>query len=85
MSPLVLTPAQEELLKDAPSSVPVQNSEGKIIGAVIVEAFEPGEPVHLSIEEIEELARRMSMKDVRWFTTAEVLARLDELDAEPAQ
>jgi hypothetical protein len=83
MSPLVLTPAQEKLLRESsPASLPLQDSKGNIVGTAILRAEQPIEPVRLSVDEIEELARRMSMTDARWYSTAEVLAKLDSLAAE---
>lgn len=80
MMPIVLTEEQESALRSTTSTVPVHNRAGRMIGVLIQDIDIPDESVKLDPEVIEILAERMSMKNIQWRTTAEVLERLDEID-----
>jgi len=81
MSTLVLDERQSQLVAKSDGSVEVVDANGRIVGTLL-RADESDEPVQVSPEEMQELIRRMSMKDVHWKTTAEVLADLNRLAPE---
>jgi hypothetical protein len=77
---LVLNESQEAAVRVGGGEISVVSQSGERLGTLVCEAVEEA-PIQLSVEEVEELARRMSMTDVKWLTTEEVLASLRQLDA----
>jgi hypothetical protein len=82
MSTLVLDERQSQLVATSDGSVNVVDANGRIVGTLRRADESEDEPIQVSPEELQELIRRMSMKDIQWKTTAEVLADLNRLAPE---
>jgi hypothetical protein len=82
MSTIVLNERQSELVAKSDGSVEVLDANGRLLGMLMRADNPDDEPVQITPEEMQELLRRMSMKDIQWKSTAEVLADLNSLAPE---
>lgn len=73
---LVLDDAQTQNLTSASGPVVVRDSSGRQLGVL---SLQPSN-FELTSEDLEELNRRMSSDDTKWFTTEEVVQHLESLD-----
>ncbi len=76
MSELVLDPQQSELVAAASTPIRVLDASGRDVRMLMVAAQADDAPLSMTVEEIEELARRAADPRRDWPTTPEVLARL---------
>lgn len=79
MSTLVLDDRQSHLVAESDGSLEVRDSDGRLIGTLLRTGETDDEAVEISPAVARELIRRMSMKDIQWRTTEEVLAHLNGL------
>ena len=78
MSTIILDERQSQVVATSSGTVEVLDANGGAIGT-LTKGGESDVPVELDEETVRELIRRMSMKDIQWRTTAEVLASLEAL------
>jgi len=82
MNSLTLDPSQEKVLRGQTGEVLVRNSAGEPIGIMLLHDWSlKEEPIRLTPDELDELAKRMSDPNPVWYTTEEVLEHLRSLDA----
>jgi hypothetical protein len=75
MTTLVLDARQSKLVSGEPAQVRVVDESGRELGFLLVNPMDE-EPPKLSVQEIEELARRIAEPVGDWPTTAEVIQRI---------
>ncbi|HVJ69589.1 MAG TPA: hypothetical protein VM510_16550 [Caulifigura sp.] len=79
-SAIVLTEEQERLLRETAADLEVRSVSGLVLGTLIRDCAE--ECVEVDPEVLKILIDRMSMKNVEWRTTDQVLERLKQIDAQ---
>lgn len=79
MTTLVLNERQSDIVAGCNHLLEVRDSNGRLIGRLQKADSDEG-PMELNEDTVRELIRRMSMKDIQWRTTADVVASLEALD-----
>lgn len=77
MSVLVLDDVQVKTVLDAGGDVTVRDAAGHELGTLV--RASATETVRLTPEDLDQLLERMSMRDVEWKTTGQVLDELQKL------